>query len=146
MKLLPLYLEKMTTLVNSFNDNENLHKQAIDFWKNLESISFLFPIIAFAIATAMAWVYFFPYNNKPNRHYRPINWYMFLAWAYVFTSVVTIACELSIVAPKLDGALWLEIRLALKNGLLSIVLYIFCSYVFARNPKTNAFKQFYKLW
>ena len=145
MKLLKLYkwiAGGMTDFTKSFQENEQLYKQAQTFWSKLENTSMLIVLIFLVLGIFLAAWYYQPYNNKPGRHYSPKYWALFLIVTFVVTFLVTLGFEYFAVSPKLQGALLLESKIALGNAIYASVLYLITSIVWCNWFPTNAYRIF----
>lgn len=145
MKLLKLYqwiAGKMTDFISQFQNNDSLYQQARTFWGKLEGISTILLIIALMIGVLFAVIYYKPYNNKPGRHYTPKHWIIFLVITFVMAFLLTLGFEYIAVAPHLKGALLLETKIALGNGIYASALYFIVSVLWCNALPTNAYRLF----
>lgn len=121
-----------------FRDSETMLSQANKFWGTLESSTIFILLIFFFTGIIMASIYFGPYNNKPGRHYRPRYWFMFMLVTLIVAFVATIGFECIACPPKLDGALVLELKIALGNSIYAIGTYLMASIIWCNTLPTNA--------
>ncbi len=145
MKLLKLYqwiAGKMTDFLSQFQNNESFYQQARAFWNKLEGVSVIMLIIFVVIGIALAFSYYKPYNNRPGRHYAPKHWVVFLSLTFLVTFILTLGFEYIAVTPHLEGALWLETRIALGNGIYASALYFLISVLWCNVLPTNAYRLF----
>lgn len=146
MKILDLYewaTGTMSSFTKPFAENEPLYNQAKVFWRNIESNSLVALLIFIIIGALMAIVYYWPFNDKPGRHYRPRYWWMFLAFTAVLSMVVTFAYEcLAVNTPNIYGAVMLEFKLSLANALYSALVYLLFSVLWCSLLPTNAYRIF----
>ena len=145
MKLLKLYqwiAGKMTDFISQFQNNDSLYQQARTFWGKLEGISTILLIIALMIGVLFAIIYYKPYNNKQGRHYTPKHWIIFLVITFVMAFLLTLGFEYIAVTPHLKGALLLEIKIALGNGIYASALYFIVSVLWCNALQTNAYRLF----
>lgn len=144
MKLLYLYkwiAGSMTDFVNQFKENETLYQQARIWWRQLEQLSILIVIIIVLGALLAVW-YYKPYNEQPGRHYKPKYWFVFLGTTFILTLLTTFLLEYIAVGPRLQGALSVEIRIALGNAMYATMLYFITSFVWCNWLPTNAYRLF----
>lgn len=145
MKLLSIYewfAGSMTDFTSQFKNNEALYNQARAFWNKLESSSALILIILLVLGIAMAVTYYVPYNKKPGRHYTPKHWAYFLIGTFVLTFLVTWGFEYFAVKPKINGAVWLQCKIALCNAIYATGLYSLVSVIWCNVGPTNAYRLF----
>ena len=145
MKLLKLYdwiAGSMTDFTSHFKNNEALYNQARAFWNKLEGSSSIIVLIFVVLGIALAAFYYKPYNNLPGRHYTPKHWFIFLAITFVITFLLTFGFEYIAVEPRLNGAMLLEIKVALGNAIYASILYFVVSVVWCNAFPTNAYRWF----
>ena len=145
MKLLKLYdwiAGSMTDFTSQFKNNEALYNQARAFWNKLEGPSSIIVLIFVVLGIALAAFYYKPYNNLPGRHYTPKHWFIFLAITFVITFLLTFGFEYIAVEPRLNGAMLLEIKVALGNAIYASILYFVVSVVWCNAFPTNAYRWF----
>lgn len=145
MKLLKLYdwiAGSMTDFTSQFKNNEILYNQARAFWNKLEGSSSIIFLIFVILGIALAAFYYKPYNNMPGRHYTPKHWLLFLAITFGVTFLLTFGFEYIAVAPRLSGAMLLEIKVALGNAIYASILYFVVSIVWCNAFTTNAYRWF----
>lgn len=145
MKLLTLYkwiAGTMTNFANPFRENEILFNQAKGFWSRLENVSFPMVLIFISLGILFAIYYYKPYNEQPGRHYTPRHWLIWLFITAIITFLVTLGVEYFAVAPKLSGALTVEIKIAIGNALYASLIYFITSVVWCNVLPTNAYRLF----
>ena len=121
-----------------FRDSDTMLAQANKFWGTLESYSIFILLIFVFIGIILASIYFGPYNNKPGRHYRPRYWLMFMLVTLIVAFAATIGFECIACPPKLDGALVLELKIALGNSIYAVGMYLLTSFIWCNTLPTNA--------
>lgn len=145
MKLLKLYewiAGSMTDFVGQFKNNDALYKQARTFWNKLEGSSSIIVLIFVVLGIALAAFYYKPYNNMPGRHYTPKHWFLFLAVTFGAVFLLTFGFEYFAATPRLNGAMLLEIEIALGNAIYASLLYFFVSILWCYAFPTNAYRWF----
>ena len=143
MDIHTFWVGSLSKFAQPFKDNEALYNQARAFWRNLEGCSPFLTIAFVVISLALAWYYYFPFNNQPGRHYRVRYWLGFGFVAAIVTLIASMVIEYAMATPKLDGALAIEVIIAIFNALYSFFAYIVVSLVFCKCFTTNAYP-FYK--
>lgn len=142
LKLYELFTGKMTDFLSQFQNNDSLYQQARVLWNKLEGISTILLIIFLVVGIALAFFYYKPYNNRPGRHYTPKHWVIFLIVTFAVAFILTLGFEYISVAPHLKGALLLETKIALGNGIYASALYILVSVLWCNALPTNAYRLF----
>ncbi len=145
MKGLAVYFVSKNDFISQFKENDSLYKQAKTFWKHLEGLSLGYYAIAILLGIALACWYYKPFNESPGRHYLPKYWCRFLILAVFFAAIFTFVLEFVVAKPQLDGALGIEIKVALINAVYTVVLYLLVSILWCVSNKTNAYP-FYKIF
>ena len=144
MKGLELY--KLATglfsdFAKPFRQNDSMFNQAKTFWSQLDSVAWFLFVVAAVIGVCLAALYYTWYNNQPGRHYKPKYWWAFLVVSLASTLVGTLLIELASAKPVLDGAFWIEMKIAFFNMLYSLLPYLLVSFVWCNTPlSTNAYR------
>ena len=145
MKILSLYkwiAGSMADFTGQFKNNEALYNQARAYWNKLESSSAIILIIMLVLGIALAYTYYVPYNKQPGRHYTPKHWLYFLVGTFVLTFLVTWGFEYFAIPPKINGATWLQCKIALGNAIYASGLYFIISVIWCNVGPTNAYRLF----
>ena len=103
---------------------EDLYSQASLFWDKLDGLSIVFILLFFLIGVLAAWFYYKPFNEQPNRHYLPKYWWMFFIASAIVSFLVTFGAALCIAYPRISGTWTIEMRIALQNAFLTLVIYL----------------------
>ena len=144
MKTLWLYkwiTGSYSAFAKPFRDNETLSKQAREFWTKLDHNALLLFIGALVIGALIAVYYYTLYNQKAGRRYQPKFWWMWLLITVVAILTLTIGVEIWIAKPQLDGAVWLELRIAFANALYAFGAFLFISFLWCNlGWQTNAYR------
>lgn len=143
MKLLKLYswiTGSMADFAKPFSDNKALYNQARAFWSKLDNVSAFIVIIFIVLGFALAAYYYTQYNNRPGRRYTPKHWALMLLITVIVTFFVTLGFEYRAVEPKLDGAFWLEFKIAAANALYATGIYFVTSFAWCNWFPTNAYR------
>lgn len=146
MKLSFWFAGKMSDFAGKFENNEALYNQARAFWRNLEGCSLVFIMISIVFGIGLAAYYYTIYNNISGRHYQPKHWCLHLAATFIVSLLLTFGCEYLAAAPKLDGAMSLEIQIAVINGFYAVFVYFLTAVFWCNFLPTNAYRflKFYK--
>ena len=123
-----------------FSENEVLYNRARGFWHQLEGDVLIIIALFVVLGILFAWCYYGPYNEKPGRHFKPKNWLIFMLITFVASFVATLVFEYIVAAPKLDGALMLEVKIALGNAVYATLVYLLTSVVWCNWLPTNAYR------
>lgn len=121
---------------------EDLYSQASLFWDKLDGLSIVFILLFFLIGVLAAWFYYKPFNEQPNRHYLPKYWWMFFIASAIVSFLVTFGAALGIANPRISGTWTIEMRIALQNALLTLVIYLLASVFICKKCTTNAYRMF----
>ena len=141
MKALDLYFCSFSDFSKPFRDNEVLYKQARDFWSQLDSVAWGTFGVAMLAGFSFAVYYYTVFNNKTGRHYKPKYWWIFMLLTFLITLLVCLILELIIVSPRLDGAFYVELKVAAISALYSLVPFIFVSFSWCNfSLPTNAYR------
>lgn len=140
MKLSIWLAGTVSDFAGKFENNEALYNQARAFWRSLEGYSMWFLLIFFISGITTAAYYYTGYNNSPGRHYHPKYWCIHLAAAFIICLILTFATEYTAAAPKLDGAMSLEIQIAAVNAFYAALAYLVTSLVWCNFFPTNAYR------
>lgn len=121
---------------------EDLYSQASLFWDKLDGLSIVFILLFFLIGVLAAWFYYMPFNEQPNRHYLPKYWWMFFIASAIVSFLVTFGAALGIAYPRISGTWTIEMRIALQNAFLTLVIYLLASVFICKKCTTNAYRMF----
>ncbi len=132
----------MSDFTKPFQENEQLYNQAKAFWRHLDG-SMVIVFIGFVLAGILFAAYYYKwFNNNPGRHYRPRYWAFSLLLTVLITFIGTLGFECFVAKPTLNGAFWLEVRIAFGNALYALVVYFLTSVVWCNALPTNAYRLF----
>ena len=141
LELYKLATGSFSDFAKPFRQNDSMFNQAKAFWSQLDSVAWLLLGFAAAVGVCLAVLYYTWYNNQSGRHYKPKYWWAFLVVALIATLVGTLVIELVSAKPVLDGALGIEMKIALLNMLYSFIPYLVVSFVWCNTPlSTNAYR------
>lgn len=117
-------------------------QQLNTFYKALQNDALIFLLAAIFFALLFFIIYYWPYNNRPGRHYRWQKWMEFLWISFGCAFAASLIWGAFIHAP--NPRIWRRVMLPLSlvNALYSAVLYWFFSAIISQLPsrwtKTNA--------
>ena len=141
MKALDLYFCSFSDFAKPFREDETLYNQARQFWSHLDNIAWIVFGLAIIVGISSAVTYYTIYNNMTNRHYKPIHWWLFMLCTLLLTLVATISIELCFAKTSLNGALWVEWKIALINIIYALLVFCFVSFVWCNTSlPTNAYR------
>ena len=144
MKTLWLYkwaTGSYSAFAKPFRDNETLSKQARAFWNQLDHTALFIFIGAIVLGALIAVYYYTLYNQKAGRRYQPKHWWMWLLITFVAALTITFGAEMLIAKPQLDGAVWLELRIALGNAVYAFLTFLAVSFSWCNfGWRTNAYR------
>lgn len=132
----------MSDFTKPFQANEALFNQAKAFWRNLEGWAPVLLLIGVLFGVLLAVIYYGPYNNKPHRHYTPLQWCLFGLISFIGCLAVTWGLECVLAKPVLEGAGLLESKIAFGNALYAFLIYLAMSVVWCYALPTNAYRWF----
>lgn len=145
MKIADFYgwgLPKQNDFLNHFKNNDMSYHQAQELWSKLDSSTVLFLITFIVLTVVIAIIYYGPYNNKPNRHYKVNHWFIFMVITTIATFVMSLGAGFLTVQSPLPARIGLIFRISGINAIYSIGLYFFIALLVCNIPflKTNAYK------
>lgn len=121
---------------------EQMAQQLNSFYKSLQNDSTIFLLIAVGFSLLCFIIYYWPYNNRPGRHYRWEKWMVFTWIAFGLTWAASLIFGASIKAPS--PQVWWRVMgiLSVVNAFYASVLYVTFSFILSQFPsrwtKTNA--------
>lgn len=119
----------------SYAEDEAAKKVATKLWNDIVGHE-LFLLLAMAFwAILFCWLYYFPFNKMPGRHYHPKWWGIFGA----LTLVVVFAMTIGIIAKNMGFDCGIVFRAAGINTLYAAVVYFLFSVFINRTGKSNAY-------
>lgn len=121
-----------------YAEDEDVQKIAKKLWNSVDGNDWIPFVIMFVFTIAICWYYYFPFNNKPGRHYHPKYWGWFGFGSIVLTFFMTIGC-FYFMAKSPGFNIMLLIKAAVVNTLYAAMLYIGFSYFINKTGKSNAY-------
>lgn len=137
LTVLTWFTSKKAYLAN-YADNESAKRAAMRLWNSIDSIDWIPFVLMIVLTVLHCWGYFFPYSNKPGRHYHPKYWVGFGLCNLILVFLMTfIVCYVFVPNPGFD--IWLLVKVAFANMLIALILYYIISTIINRNGKSNAY-------
>lgn len=124
--------------LGKYANDDSAKKAATKLWNAIDGDGWV-PFLLMVLLTALiAWVYYFPVNNKPGRHYHPKWWGIFgvVTLAAVFAMTI-VCCFFLAKSPGFDYGLIL--KASGVNTLYAAVVYLLFSVIINRTGKSNAY-------
>lgn len=136
-----LFFPSKKEYLAKYADNETAKKVATKLWNSLDSQSWYLLLIMIAITIIVALLYFFPFNNRPGRHYLPKYWCSFGLGALFATFFATIIeCHIAVNNVGFDYSLLFNV--AITNALYAFIIYVIISFLIFRSGRSNAYPYF----
>jgi hypothetical protein len=120
---------------------DQLKQQAVLLWKQLDNLS-VWLFMAQAIVTIIICLYYYyPFNNKPGRHYHLKYWGYFLVSAAIISFVLTLCLECFLVKTNIKDIWGVYLPIAISNAIYSVFVYFVVSFIICNIPNnSNAYK------
>lgn len=133
----------LSSVLAPYKENVQMTNLVKTFYLKLQSFSLWFFLIAAVLSVLMFCIYYWPYNNKPGRHYRWQKWLIFLGISTGSVFLLTL-CVGAIVKCPIYSLWWKTVAtIACVNALYSLLIYVAFSFVLSQIPptstKTNAY-------
>lgn len=130
------WLTSKKAYLASYADDESAKKVAARLWNSVTSYELWAFVFMLCLTIAFCYYYYFPFNNKPGRHYHLKFWALFYVMTVVFILFGTFFFFLCC-AKNSGFDTWLLWRISFMNAAYSFLAYIVCSIMFSR--KSNAY-------
>lgn len=138
-----LFAGTKSEFAKPFQNNEVLFQQAKTLWQKLDNCTMVPFLVFLCFGMILSVVYYYAYCNKPGRRYTPKHWIFFLVGTFVLMFLLMYSCEYQLVKPTLDGASWLEFKVALGTACYAACAYFIVSVIICNiNAPTNAYRLF----
>ena len=130
--------------LNSFGENQHMRDLATKLWNMLESGALFYIMIFIIIAFLFAVVYYYPYNNRPQRHYKMRFWLLWLGYTALGTFIISMIAGFYLFDSPIRDTTNFIIRISLINTVYSVLMYLVFSIIICNlnMPKTNAYRFF----
>lgn len=130
------------TYLAKYASDESAKKAAAKLWNSIDKCDVFLVAMMVVLTLIVCWFYFFPYNQKPGRHYQPKYWRIF--WVINSVLVLVLSYGMSYAMTKNPGFdQGFLFRVSLINAIYSVVLYWGASWCFNASGKSNAYKTLY---
>lgn len=134
-------LPKKGYLANYASD-DSAKKAAAKLWSSIDQCDVYLVAEMVVITLLVCWFYFFPYNQKPGRHYKPKYWRIFGLVSVVLAFMISYFTSYAMSKnPGFDHAFL--VKVSGINSLYSVALYWCASWCFNASGKSNAYKTLY---
>lgn len=122
-----------------YADDDSAKKAATKLWNAIEGSGEITLLILMAALTGIiCWYYFFPFNKKSGRHYKPKWWWIFGGISIVVTFVASfVTCYAIAKNPGFDTGLL--IKVSVINAFYAAIFYAIVSMIINRTGKSNAY-------
>lgn len=129
------------TYLAPYAEDEAAKKAATKLWNTIDGCTIPLIIGMIILTIGVAYLYFYPFNNRPGKHYQPKFWIGFGIIAFVATPFVTFSfCYFYAKNPSFDYTLLFKVSAI--NALYSIPVYIVTTFFLNRFSKSNAYPIF----
>lgn len=140
LNILTWYTTKKAYLT-PYTEDEAAKKAATKLWNAIDHNNFILVGSMILLTIFIGWVYFYPFNQRPGRHYHPKYWGIWGGIAIVLTFILTfVFCYFTAKNPSFDYALLLKV--SALNALYSIIVYAVITFFINRYGNSNAYPIF----
>ena len=121
-----------------YTEDEAAKKAATKLWNTIDSMDIILFIVMFMLTILIALWYYFPYNQRPGKHYHPKYWWIFGVGAvsFVFASTFGICY---FIAKNASFDYTFLIKVSAVNALYAILVYFILSLFINKSGKSNAY-------
>ena len=118
--------------------DESAKKAATKLWNAIAGGEIALVVLMAILTGIICWYYFFPFNEKPGRHYHPKWWWVFGGISLVVTFLASLlACY--VIAKNPNFNMGFLLRVSIINTFYAVILFVVMSYVFIKTGKSNAY-------
>lgn len=137
LKPITSFIDKKDYLA-PYVEDESAKKAATKLWSTIVSGDLVLWGLMFLITVSVCYYYFFPFNEKPGRHYHPKWWGLFYIVVLLLVFLSTfIGCWCIAKNPGFDIGLLLKVSAI--NMFYAAILYFVISIGFIKTGKSNAY-------
>lgn len=121
-----------------FADSESAKKAATKLWADIDKGDLLLLILMAIITISLCYYYYFPFNEKPGRHYHPKWCAMYCLVAVILVFLLSFAgCCFIAKNPGFDYGFLAKV--SALNMVYSLLLYFILSIFMIKSGKSNAY-------
>lgn len=131
-------LPSKTKFVAQYATNESTRAQAEQLYNSINSSGLVFLLGAFVVALLFAFLYYYPFNNHPGRHYKLRYWGGFMVMSAIMCGLVVSGMIWAFVDTPLQGLGSLYTRIIGVCIVWCLLFYIVSSIIYQQG-KTNAY-------
>lgn len=140
LNILTWYTSKKAYLA-PYTEDEAAKKAATKLWNAIDNSNLILVIGMILLTIFIGWGYFYPFNQRPGRHYHPKYWGIWGGIATVLTFFSTfIVCYFNAKNPSFDYALLAKVSAI--NALYSIPVYLIITLTINKLGNSNAYPIF----
>lgn len=122
-----------------YADDESAKKAATKLWTSVDKGDFIPFLAMLALAIIICWMYYFPFNKQPGRHYHPKYWAIFLVITLLAVFGLSFALLNFAIAKNASFDIWFLVKCSLMNTLYAAFVYLITSAIINRTGKSNAY-------
>lgn len=121
-----------------YKDSEAAKNAAVRFWESAEQTEILAVGLMLILSVFICWIYYFPFNNMPGRHYKPSFMCMFMGASIVAVFIFSFLLFLCLVDNSQFNEGFLA-KLSVMNALYGFVVYLLVAFIICKSGKSNAY-------
>ena len=121
-----------------YKDSEAARNMAIRFWESAEQTEILAFGLMLILSVLICWIYYFPFNNMPGRHYKPIYMFAFMGAAIVAVLILSFLLFLCLVDNSQFNGGFLA-KLSVVNAIYCIIAFFLVAIIICKSGKSNAY-------
>lgn len=124
-----------------YANDESAMNAASKFWNSISSWSWVLLLAMLVVAIIVCWIYFFPFNNRSGKHYKPI--YRYYSWLISFVAAFVVTMVLSyFMAKNPSFGFGLICKISFINAIYAIVISLIVSLILDQTGRSNAYPLF----
>ena len=121
-----------------YKDSEAARNIAIRFWESAEQTEIPAVVLMLIVSAVICWIYYFPFNNMPGRHYKPSYMFAFMGVSTVAVFILSFLLFLCLVDNSQFNEGFLA-KLSAVNVLYSFVVFFIVAIIICKSGKSNAY-------
>ena len=123
----------------TYAEDDSAKKAATKLWDSISNGDIILFVMMLVITISLCFIYFFPFNEKPGRHYHPKWWVCFYIATLILVFVSSLAVCWWCIAKNPGFDIWFLMKVSAINMLYALLLYFAMSFVFIKSGKSNAY-------